>query len=391
MLELVLRLLGYFLVGLLLITCAWTLYNVPILAVGVRDFVGSRRKLSAKRVLGGAFLPSFSIIVPVKNEAKVVGRLLSSIERLNYPSSKVEVIIVEDGSTDGSFEVCEAYARSHGGVRVLRRAVSDGKPSALNFGLRHARGDIVAVFDADSVVDADALRNAAEYFADPAVAAVQGRTLSINAKENMLTEFVSYEEAVWCEAYLRGKDALDLFVHLRGSCQFIRRDVLDALDGFDEKTLSEDMEFSARLAERDYRIRYAPDVQSWQESPSSLRQLFTQRLRWFRGTMHVALRYGQLMARLNKKRIDAEATLFGPFVLIASLTGYLVAVYGLFAPVFVDAFLRSILQFTALATTVTLLMCGLALVYVSKPMRMSNLLWLPFIYFYWSLQAFIAL
>ncbi|MEM2129497.1 MAG: glycosyltransferase family 2 protein, partial [Candidatus Bathyarchaeia archaeon] len=221
--------------------------------------------------------------------------------------------------------------------------------------------------------------------------AVQGRTLSINAKENMLTELISYEEAVWCEAYLRGKDALNLFVHLKGSCQFIRREVLLALGGFDEKALSEDMEFSAKLVERDYRVRYASEVRSWQESPSSLRQLFGQRVRWFRGTMAVALRYGRLMARLDGKRFDAEATLFGPFVLIASLAGYLVAVYGLFAPVFVDAFLRGVLQFTALATTATLFVCGLALVYVSKPVRVSNLLWLPFIYFYWCLQAFIAL
>jgi cellulose synthase/poly-beta-1,6-N-acetylglucosamine synthase-like glycosyltransferase len=132
-------------------------------------------------------------------------------------------------------------------------------------------------------------------------------------------------------------------------------------------------------------------VRSWQETPSSLTQLFKQRIRWFRGTMDVAFKYGRLMAKLSRKSLDAEATLFGPFILIASLTGYLVAVYGLFAPLFTDVFWQAVMQLTALATTLTLFMCGFALMYISKPRRASNLLWLPFVYFYWSLQAFIAL
>jgi hypothetical protein len=107
--------------------------------------------------------------------------------------------------------------------------------------------------------------------------------------------------------------------------------------------------------------------------------------------MHVAFKYGRLMAKLSRKSLDAEATLFGPFVLIASLTGYLVAVYGLFAPLFTDVFWQAVMQLTALATTLTLLTCGFALVYISKPRSASNLLWLPFVYFYWSLQALIAL
>ena len=125
--------------------------------------------------------------------------------------------------------------------------------------------------------------------------------MTINADENMLTKFISYEEAVWCEAYLRGKDVLDLFVHLRGSCQFIRRNVLEKLGGFSEDALSEDMELSVRLTKENYRIKYAPDVYAWQESPSSLKQLFRQRVRWFRGTIEVALKYGKLATKLNGK------------------------------------------------------------------------------------------
>jgi cellulose synthase/poly-beta-1,6-N-acetylglucosamine synthase-like glycosyltransferase len=249
----------------------------------------------------------------------------------------------------------------------------------------------VAVFDADNVPDPFALLRVAEYFEDQKVAAVQGRTQSLNSMENMLTQFISYEEAVWCEAYLRGKDTLNLFVHLKGSCQFIRRTVLEKLEGFSESFLSEDMEISAKLVDNGYRIRYAPDVFSWQESPSTLKSLFKQRTRWFRGTMEVALKYGKLMAKLNRINLDAETTLFGPFVLIASLLSYTAASGVVVANFPFNTAWGAFFSFSALTTTITLLLCGLALIYVSKPRRVANLLWLPFVFGYWTLQGFIAL
>jgi cellulose synthase/poly-beta-1,6-N-acetylglucosamine synthase-like glycosyltransferase len=298
-----------------------------------------------------------------------------------------------DGSTDGSLEVCREFAEQRKGltVKVLQKPSSDGKPSALNFGIRQATGDIVAIFDADNVPAADALLNVSEYFDDPSVAAVQGRTLSINSEENMLTKFISHEEAVWCEAYLGGKDRLNLFVHLRGSCEFIRRQVLENLKGFDENFLSDDMEFSARLAGSGHKVRYASDVRSWQESPSGFKQFFKQRTRWLGGTMQVAFRYGRLMSKPSRLTVDAEATLFGPLILIASLMTYFGAVYAAFCPVSLNVLLQSIMQLTAVFTTATMLLCGLALIYSTKPRKATSLLWLPFIFFYWSAQAFIAL
>lgn len=380
------------LVCVLFFVYGWSFYNLPILVAGIKYVYRSKcegdRGCSTER----DGLPSFSLIVPVKNEEKVVGRLMGALAGLNYPRGKREFIVVEDGCTDRTVEVCLEHAEKHGvDVRVLHKPSSDGKPSALNFGVRRARGEIVGIFDADSVPASDALLNVCRYFEDSGVAAVQGRIASINSEENMLTKFLSYEEAVWCRVYLQGKDVLRLFVHLKGSCQFIRRDVLERLEGFDEEFLSEDMELSARLTEKDYKIRYAPDVESWEESPADLRQLFRQRARWLRGTMEVALKYGGLMAKPCRKNIDTEATLFGPFVLIFSLVTYLSAFYTFFGGFPLGFLWQVVMQFTAVVTTVTLFVCGLGLVYASKPRRVRSLLWLPFIYFYLSLQAFIAL
>jgi len=374
----------------LFIVYAWSFYNLPILVAGLKSLRKSRKKSGRSPAKIESF-PFFSIIVPVKNEEKVVGRLLGALSDLNYPADKKEVIIVEDGSTDRSLEVCRAYAReSRLDLKIVHGELSDGKPSALNRGIAEAKGEIVGIFDADNVPAHDALLNVCRYFEDPQVAAVQGRTLSINSEENMLTRMISKEEDVWNEAYLRGKDTLNLFVHLKGSCQFIRRDVLEQVKGFDENTLSEDMEMSAKATEKGFKIRYASDVRSWQESPCDIKELFRQRARWFRGTMEVALKYGRLMAKPSKKRVDAEMTLFGPFVLIASLLAYVAASYVTFMPFQLSAVLHAMAMLTAVAATFILFLSGLALIYCSKPRKITSVLWLPFIYFYWSLQAFVA-
>jgi cellulose synthase/poly-beta-1,6-N-acetylglucosamine synthase-like glycosyltransferase len=368
---------------------AWSLYNLPILAAGVRNM--RRSKKVRKRVAIGKSLPTFSIVVPVKNEGKVVGRLLDALSNLDYPVDRKEIVIVEDGSTDETLGICRRYAEgSKLDIKILEKPSSNGKPSALNYGVAHAKGEIVGIFDADNVPARDALLNVCGFFEDPSVAAVQGRTSSINAKENMLTNFASHEETVWCEVYLRGKDVLNLFVYLKGSCQFIRRDVLERLKGFDEKALSEDMELSARLAQSGYKIRYAPSVQSWQESPATVQSLFRQRTRWFRGTMELALRYGRLMSKPSMRNLDAELTLFGPLLLIAGLAAYLASFYSFLVPLPFSFLLQLVMQASGLVATFTFLLCGLALVYSSKPRRAKSALWVPFIYFYWGLQAFIS-
>ena len=370
---------------------AWGVYNIPILAVGVRHLRRSRGRDSGARVDVGN-LPSFSIVVPVKDEEKVIDRLVRSLLRVDYPREKFEIVLVEDGSADETYGICADYVeRFPSEVRLLRRPVSDGKPSALNYALRHVRGEIVAVFDADSVPSSDILRRAAEHFAASSVAAVQGRLCSINGQESMLSKFISYEESVRYGTYLNGKDVLNLFVPLTGSCYFVRRSVLNAVGGWDGGSLSEDTELSARLVEAGHKIRYASDLRSWQENPSSLGQLFRQRARWFRGCMEVSLKYGKLLRKVNRQCIDAEVTMFGPFVFVLLLLSYLFGLFGLLGWVRLDLFMTLFAEGTVLLATVTLLLIGLGLVCVSRPRRLRNLLWLPFIYGYWSLQSFIAL
>jgi len=327
----------------------------------------------------------------VKNEERVVGRLLNALLSLDYPPEKREIIVVDDGSVDRTVEICAEYAkRDPAHIRVLQKPVSNGKPAALNYALKHARGEIIATFDADNVPGSDVLLEAVAYFEDPSVAGVQGTVCAINADENMLTKFISYEEAVRFEAYIRGKDVLRLFVNLAGTCQLVRRDALEEVGGWNEESLTEDMEVSVRLMEKGYNIRYAPEARSWQEHPAKFTQLIGQRVRWCRGNMEIALRYGKLVTRLNRRNFDAEVTLAGPYMLTFCLLGYLMTLCTLLVPVQPDPAFTTFTQVTSLLTMIPLFLIGTALVYTTKPRKIANLLWLPFIYAYWSLETFIA-
>lgn len=382
-----LNLIFLFFALLLLIFNGWTVYSTPVVLVGIKHLLSAHKK--KKGLFFVEEFPMVSIIIPVKNEERVIGRLLKALVDLNYPSGKKEIIVVNDESSDKTGEICTDYALHYPEIRVFHRPVSTTKATALNFGVRHARGQIIATFDADSVPESDVLVNAVKYFEDAGVAAVQGRICSINADENMLTKFLFYEGAVHYEVYMRGKDRLNLFVGLAGTCQFIRRSVLEDLGGWNERNLSEDVELSLRLTEKDYVIRYASDVRTWEESPNSLKGLVRQRARWYRGNIEMGLRFGRLLKRLSWRRFDAEMTLFGTYLIVMCIVSYFMAAWVFLLPP--DLFLTVIMRFTSLVTLAILAFAGFALVCVTKPFRLSNLLWLPFIYAYWGFQSFIAM
>ena len=368
----------------------WTIYNIPIVVAGVRSLrLGKRKKKLSSN--GKKKLPLMSIIVPVKDEEKVVGRLLKALIDSDYPQDRKEIVIVEDGSTDGSAKICREFLEMHPGqVKLVRRGFSVGKPSAIKEAFEHVSGEIVSVFDADNIPESDFLLRAARYFEDSSVAALQGRLIAVNEDENILTKFVAQEEALRCEAYMRGKDVLGLFVPLTGSCYFVRKTVLDAVGGWDETVLSEDMELAARLTHNGHKIRYGSDVRSWQEYPSTVSGFFKQRTRWFRGTMEVSLRYGRLLKRPRKESVDAEVTLAGPFVLISCLVGYVATVSSFFVPLNPDFAFFLLANVTTLFTFLLLALAGVAMIFVEKPRKVSNIVWLPFIYCYWFIQNFVA-
>jgi cellulose synthase/poly-beta-1,6-N-acetylglucosamine synthase-like glycosyltransferase len=377
---------------LLSILLFWTVYNGSIIYVGIR----SKRKTFADKTeartsVKDEFLPKFSIIVPTKNEEVVIGRCLTGLLNLDYPKEKMEVIIVDGNSADSTCKICSAFVTKYPQVFSLinENKGAKGKPAALNLAIPRVTGEIVGVFDADSLPEKDSLKKVASYFNNQKTMAVQGRTFSLNEKKNILTRVVSSEEKAWFQALLTGREKLQLFVPLNGTCQFVRRNVLEEAGGWDETSLTEDVELAVRLVEKNYLIKYAEDVVCGQETPNSLGDLVKQRVRWYRGYMETALKYGRLLNTLNKRTIDAEVSLNGPFMMVVSLLSY---INWFFVALFLSQS-TPILGLTGLVialTAVSLVSVGVALTASERPIKVQNLLWIPSIYAYWLIQIFIA-
>jgi cellulose synthase/poly-beta-1,6-N-acetylglucosamine synthase-like glycosyltransferase len=378
-------------IGVFVVLYAWTIYNLPTLVAGLRKTIRRQGESAVEQasVAQGSLL-KFSIIVPASSEERVIGRLLNRLKSLDYSKNLYEVIVVEDGSTDGTQQICEQYAEQNPQlIRFFHSEDSRGKPHALNRALAECKGDIVAVLDADNFPNLDLLRRAAGYFESSSLAAIQGMTLPINRDESMISKLSAYEEAAWFKVYMMGKEDRNLFIPLTGSCAFIRRNVVQELGGWDENSLAEDVELAARLVDKGWRIRYAPEVQSLQEYPASVKQLISQRTRWFRGYMETWVKYGRLMCTASRMAVDAEATLFGPCILNLILLSYILAFSGFYhlpASIWVEALATS----AAGLSIVTLFICGVALAWHMRPHRLRNVVWIPAVLLFWLLQSAIA-
>ncbi|MCW3984392.1 MAG: glycosyltransferase family 2 protein [Candidatus Bathyarchaeota archaeon] len=373
---------------LLALLLFWSIYNGSIIYVGIRN---KRRNQSQTQPLHTPqALPSYSLIIPTKNEESVIRRCLDGILNIDYPKEKLQVIVVDGNSTDSTIEICNEFKQKNPQTfQIITEQNTRGKPAALNLALTHATGDIVAVFDADSVPEPDVLTKASAYFNDQKIMAIQGMTTSINEKSNILTRVISMEEKAWFRMLMGGREKLQLFVPLTGSCQFVRRTVLQELGGWDDNSLTEDVELALRLVEKNHLIKYVPDICSGQETPASLKSLFKQRVRWYRGYMETAIKYGRLLNNINKRTIDAEISLGGPFMMVVSLLSY---INWFFVAIFLSQS-TPVLNFTGLIialTAVSLATIGIALISTERPVRLKNILWIPSIYIYWLIQMVIA-
>jgi len=375
-------------ITLLAILLFWTIYNGSIIYVGIRN--KRKQLLKSTDNKKNTKFPKFSIIVPTKNEETVIRRCLDGILNIDYPKDKMQVIVVDGKSDDNTYKICSEFSEKYPeNIQVISEKTAKGKPAALNLVLPYINGDIVGVFDADSLPEKEALSKVASYFDDEKIKALQGRTISLNEKSNALTRVIAMEEKAWFQALLSGRERLQLFVPLTGSCQFVRREVVEELGGWDENSLTEDVEFALRLVEKNHLIKYAPDVCSGQETPNTLGSLVKQRVRWYRGYMETALKYGRLLDTVNKRTVDAEISMGGPFMMVVSLLSY---INWIFVAIFLSQS-NPILDFTGLVialTAVSLVSIGVALAASEKPIKPQNILWIPFIYVYWLMQMFIA-
>jgi cellulose synthase/poly-beta-1,6-N-acetylglucosamine synthase-like glycosyltransferase len=136
-------------------------------------------------------------------------------------------------------------------------------------------------------------------------------------------ELLPLEEKAWFQMLMSGRERFTVVCATHGKLPIVRRSVLEEMGGWDANSLTEDVELALRLVEKDHLIKYAPDVCCGQETPTVLKSLVKQRVRWYRGYMETALKYGRLLDHINKRTLDAEVSLAGPFMMVVSLLSYI--------------------------------------------------------------------
>jgi cellulose synthase/poly-beta-1,6-N-acetylglucosamine synthase-like glycosyltransferase len=272
--------------------------------------------------------PNVSVLVPVKNEEKVVGRLLDSLVRLDYPKENLEVVVVEDESRDRTLEICKGYAEKYPWIKVFHRDASLGKGDALNFAFHQSSGEIVATFDADDVPEEQAVKKALRYFNSPETGAVHGFHRTLNLRESIVSRLAAYENFLY-RLSNDGKYALRLFVTFSGSNTFFRRSALEKVGLWDPTSLVEDAELSVRFARAHITTRLAP-VECWQEMPARVGSLFKQRIRWSGGNMLTGVKHWNAWRSMSlAKTLDMEALMMSPILAVLTFAAWIILGLGI--------------------------------------------------------------
>jgi len=219
-----------FVLALTIIFLAYFAYATPIIMVGVWRY--KKHGFASEEPGEDWDPPNVSILVPVKNEENVVGRLLDAITKLDYPKENLEVVVVEDGSRDRTLEICNNFSRQYPWIKVFHRDASIGKGDALNFGFNKSTGEVIATFDADDIPEPLAIAKALRYFNDTEVGAVHGYHRTLNLQESIVARLAAYETFLYRLAN-DGKYALKLFVAFSGSNTFFRRTALERVGLWD--------------------------------------------------------------------------------------------------------------------------------------------------------------
>jgi 1,2-diacylglycerol 3-beta-glucosyltransferase len=228
--------------------------------------------------------PAVDVVVAARDEQAVIARLVEGIARLRYPREALRLWVIDDGSTDRTPQVLAELQAEHPFLRVLRREpdAGGGKSGALNLALQHAQAPWMLVLDADADLQPDTLERLMPLAEGGGWAAVQLRKAVANPEANWLTRAQAMEMAL--DAVIQqGRLASGGVVELRGNGQLLRREAVLACDGFNEATVTDDLDLSFRLLVQEQRVAVLWDPPVQEEAVTALSSLWRQRQRWAEG------------------------------------------------------------------------------------------------------------
>lgn len=311
------------------------------------DMYSLREHIRRKRQQKAKDLPKFTVIIPAYNEAKTVLTSVSSVVSNGYPLGKLQVVVVDDGSKDNTFEVLENFKAQHNYANlILVRRKNAGKARALNFALEHyATGQLVMCLDADSSLEQGALREAAQYFQeDPRLVA-----LAANVKirpQGTLFNLIQQFEYIICYQMKRAQTIFNVEYIVGGIGSTFKRTALERVGNYDTNTITEDIDLTMkllRLGNKEHRVGYGARVIAYTESVLNVKDLIKQRYRWKYGRTQTFLKNPGMFFNFSPKHSKMLTWFYLPFAIFCDLAFFL-------EPLMVSYILWIIVRYADLAT-----------------------------------------
>ncbi|PWI10292.1 bi-functional transferase/deacetylase [Streptomyces sp. NWU339] len=270
-----------------------------------------------------------TVLVPAYNEAKCIENTVRSLMDSDHP---IEVLVIDDGSSDGTARIVEAMGLPN--VRVIRQ-LNAGKPAALNRGLANARYDIVVMMDGDTVFEPSTVRELVQPFGDPKVGAVAGNA-KVGNKDSLIGAWQHIEYVMGFNLDRRMYDILGCMPTIPGAVGAFRRSALVPIGGMSDDTLAEDTDVTMALHRAGWRVVYAENARAWTEAPETVQQLWSQRYRWSYGTMQAIWKHRRSVIEKGPSGRFGRVGLpfVSLFMIVAPLLAPLIDVFLLYGIVF---------------------------------------------------------
>src|SRR3989338_1543495 len=261
------------------------------------------KKQSAPTNKKKEFSPSISVIIPAYNEQESIEKTLLSVLSLEYPKEKLQIVIVNDGSTDNTTAIISSVIDTHKEYDiVVINQQNKGKGAALNAGLNKVTGEYFACLDADSFVHKNTLRKMVDFYAaaEEEVVIVTP-TLKVASPKRFWQKIqaIEYIISIFIAKLMSKVDCLYV---APGPFSLYKTAVIKRLGGFDENNLTEDQEIAYRVQKNNLKIKQCPSADVYTNAPKTFSELYVQRNRWFKGGLFNALKYKNML--LNKSYGD---------------------------------------------------------------------------------------
>ena len=275
------------------------LMTLRLFVIGAFAIFDRFRRRKAREVAGQTeYQPQVAILIPAYNEEKVIARTVRAALDSDYPSSKLRVIVIDDGSRDHTLSVARtAFAAEieQGRVVVLTK-LNSGKADALNFGLEQVTEELFVGIDADTVIARQAVSWLVPHFRDERVAAVAGNA-KVGNRVNLWTRWQALEYITSQNFERRALNTLSAVSVIPGAIGAWRTQLVRAAGGYHHDTVAEDADLSMSLLQRGYRLQYEDRALAYTEAPISVNGLIRQRFRWSFGIVQALWKHRSVFAR----------------------------------------------------------------------------------------------